>query len=284
MPYHELYDIIKSGVCNNHFNYIKIHIQNGLDGKMRRLFILNKNITKILALLVCAIITGLFVSGCGPESQTQNNDVQVPQPVAQNQQEPSSPVRIPTENMVDIDVEDDISSGKMVSYDVASIGRGNPFMPYNEMIEYERARNSAIAEARAKNAQIFKIKNMQNYRIREQDDISPYKFNLPVPPTSLDTGSVAAKITNTKVVGILFNTKSPSAIINVDSKDYLVRPGDKIIGQEYKVIKITPTWVTAAMGSNVYSAAIGEMFTKDELETNQTDIYNLKERFGGRKI
>ena len=172
----------------------------------------------------------------------------------------------------------------MVSYDVASIGRGNPFMPYNEMIEYERARNSAIAEARAKNAQIFKIKNMQDYRIREQDDISPYKFNLPVPPTSLDTGSVAAKITNTKVVGILFHTKSPSAIINVDSKDYLVRPGDKIIGQEYKVIKITPTWVTAAMGSNVYSAAIGEMFTKDELETNQTDIYNLKERFGGRKI
>ncbi len=252
---------------------------------MRRLFIFDKSIRRILPLLVCAIITGFFVSGCGPESQTQDNGLQVPTPVAQNQNnEPNSPVRIPTENMVDIDVEDEASSGNMVSYDVATIGRGNPFMPYNEMVEYEKARNSAIAEARAKNAEIFKIKKMQDYRIREQDDISPYKFNLPVPPTSLDTGSVAAKITNTKVVGILFNTKSPSAIINVDSKDYLVRPGDKIIGQEYKVIKITPTWVTAAMGSNVYSAAIGEMFTKDELETNQTDIYNLKERFGGRKI
>jgi Tfp pilus assembly protein PilP len=184
---------------------------------------------------------------------------------------------------VDIDV-DDAHSGKMISYDVATIGRSNPFMPFNEMLEYEKARSSAIAEANSRNAQIRKIKNLQNYAIREQDDISPYKFNLPVPPTALDTNTVAAKITKTKVVGIMYNIKSPSAIINVDNKDYLVRPGDKIIGQEYKVVKITPNWVTAAMGSNVYSAAIGEAFSKDRIETNQTDIYNLKERFGGRKI
>ena len=187
-------------------------------------------------------------------------------------------------NSVNINVEDDDIPTRMVSYDVDTIGRSNPFMPYNEMVEFERVRNAAIAEANARNAQIARIKNLQDYRVREQDDISPYSFNLPVPPTSLDTNTFAAKITRTKVVGIMFNTKSPSAIINVDKKDYLVRPGDKIIGQEYKVVKITPTWVTAAMGSNVYSAAIGELFTKDSIETNQTDIYNLKERFGGRKI
>ncbi len=186
-------------------------------------------------------------------------------------------------NSVDIDVNDDIPN-RLVSYDVTTVGRSNPFMPYNEMIEYEKARSSAIAEANAKNAKIRKIKNLQDYAVREADDISPYKFNLPVPPTSLDTHTVAAKITKTKVVGIMYNTKSPSAIINVDNKDYLVRPGDKIIGQEYRVVKITPNWVTAAMGSNVYSAAIGEAFSKDKMNTNQTDIYNLKERFGGRKI
>ena len=184
---------------------------------------------------------------------------------------------------VDIDVNDDVPNS-LISYDVTTIGRSNPFMPYNEMIEYEKARSSAIAEANAKNARIREIKRLQDYAVREQDDISPYKFNLPVPPTSLDTHTVAAKITKTKVVGIMYNTKSPSAIINVDNKDYLVRPGDKIIGQEYRVVKITPNWVTAAMGSNVYSAAIGEAFSKDKMNTNQTDIYNLKERFGGRKI
>ena len=108
---------------------------------------------------------------------------------------------------------------------------------------------------------------------------------MPVPPTSPGpSNSAVARITKTKVVGIMYNDKSPSAIINVDNKDYLVRPGDKIIGQEYIVTKINPTWVTAAMGSNVYSAAIGELFSKDGINENQTDIYDLKNRFGGRKI
>lgn len=189
-----------------------------------------------------------------------------------------------TKKTTNVEVKSQSTPSRMVSYDVVSVGRSNPFMPYNEMVEYERARSSALSEAAAKNAKIREIRKLQDYAIREADDISPYSFNLPVPPTSLATGSVAAKITKTKVVGIMYNTDSPSAIINVDDKDYLVRPGDKIIGQEYKIVKITPTWVTAAMGSNLYSAAIGELFTNDRMETNQTDIYKLEERFGGRKI
>ena len=125
---------------------------------------------------------------------------------------------------------------------------------------------------------------MQGQVIREADDISPYSFNLPVPPTSLASADAAAAvITRTKVVGIMYNANSPSAIINVDQKDYLVRPGDKIIDQEYKVVKIHPSWITVSLGSNVYSAAIGELFSKDDLNKNQTDLYNLENRFGGRK-
>lgn len=190
------------------------------------------------------------------------------------------------ENMVDINVELEENFGKMVTYEIAYVGRGNPFMPYNEELEFTNARNSAIAEANAKNAEIIKLKKLKDVAVREKDDISPYSFNLPVPPTSPGVGSTAAKITKTKVVGIMYNEKSPSAIINVDNKDYLVRPGDKIIGQEYIVTKITQTWVSAAMGANVYSAAIGEPFSKDSIgvDENQTDIYDLKNRFGGRKI
>lgn len=242
-------------------------------GKMKRL--LNIHIKCILCLCVVAFAVTSLLSGCGTKKEEPPVPA-VPSPAANV--EANRP-----QNSVSIDVDDEIPS-QMVTYDVTTIGRSNPFMPYDEMVQFEQARSSAIAEANAKNAKIYKLKNLQDYAVREADDISPYKFNLPVPPTSLDTHTFAAKITKTKVVGIMYNSKSPSAIINVDNKDYLVRPGDKIIGQEYKVVKITPTWVTAAMGSNVYSAAIGELFSKDGVETNQTDIYNLKERFGGRKI
>lgn len=81
----------------------------------------------------------------------------------------------------------------------------------------------------------------------------------------------------------MYNRNNPSAIINVDDKDYLVRQGDKIIGQEYKVIQINPNWITVSLGSNVYSAGIGEMFSREEFSKTQNDLYNLKNRFGGRK-
>ena len=81
----------------------------------------------------------------------------------------------------------------------------------------------------------------------------------------------------------MYNSTSPSAIINVDDKDYLVRQGDKIIGQEYTVLEINPSWITVNLGSNIYSASIGELFSKDELDSSQNDLYNLRNRFGGRK-
>ena len=172
----------------------------------------------------------------------------------------------------------------MVSYDVVTIGRADPFMPYDEVRAYEDARNAAYAEAMAHNAKIDEIMRLKDTAIREEDDISPYSFNLPVPPTSLASAdAAAAKITRTKVVGIMYNTTNPSAIINVDEKDYLVRQGDKIIGQEYTVLEINPSWITVNLGSNIYSASIGELFSKDELDGSRNDIYNLRNRFGGRK-
>ena len=172
----------------------------------------------------------------------------------------------------------------MVAYDVTSVGRADPFMPYGEIQAFEDARNSAIAEANAHNAKIVELNKLKGVVIREADDISPYSFNLPVPPTSLaSSDAAAAKITRTKVVGIMYNANSPSAIINVDDKDYLVRQGDKIMDQEYKVLKINPSWITVGLGSNIYSASIGELFSKDDLDKTRNDLYNLRNRFGGRK-
>ena len=72
-------------------------------------------------------------------------------------------------------------------------------------------------------------------------------------------------------------------MILVDNKDYLVRQGDKIMGQEYKVMQINPSWITVGLGSNIYSASIGELFSRDDLDRTRNDLYNLRNRFGGRK-
>ena len=241
----------------------------------------------ILSLLAVILFVGVVAGGCGVlqnigigEGNPAEETVE-PTPVANVAQREE--VKVPSENSVDLDVETPKASN-MVSYDISSIGRSDPFMPYDEIRAFDEARNSAIAEANAHNAKIAEINKLKGIKIRQPDDISPYSFNLPVPPTALASAdAAAAKITRTKVVGIMYNNTSPSAIISVDEKDYLVRPGDKIIGQEYKVLKINPSWITVGLGSNIYSASIGELFAKDDFDSSRNDIYNLRNRFGGRK-
>lgn len=240
----------------------------------------------VLSLLAVVFFVGIVAGGCGVLQNIgiggkTNEEATEPAPVADVA--PREEVNVPSENTVDVDIETPKAS-KMVSYDVSSVGRADPFMPYDEIRAFDEARNSAIAEANAHNSKIAEINRLKGIKIRQPDDISPYSFNLPVPPTSLASeDAAAAKITRTKVVGIMYNNASPSAIISVDEKDYLVRPGDKIIGQEYKVLKINPSWITVGLGSNIYSASIGELFAKDDFDSSRNDIYNLRNRFGGRK-
>lgn len=233
----------------------------------------------VLVLLAVVFFVGIVTGGCGflqnlggnkntPEVAPVNNTVNPAPSVSSS--EPKS-----------IDIEED---SKMVSYDVTTIGRSDPFMPMDEILAFDEAKKSAFLEAEAYNARVLELKKKQGTVITEKDDINPYSFTLPTPPTSLaSSSSDAAKITRTKVVGIMYNKVSPSAIINVDDKDYLVRQGDQIIGQEYKVVQINPSYITVNLGANIYSAGIGELFSREDFNKTQNDLYDLKNRFGGRK-
>ncbi|MBR1424793.1 hypothetical protein IJ579_04440 [bacterium] len=238
----------------------------------------------LLSLFLSILFAGLIVCGCGNNAQDEVVTPDSSEGQIENQAPDVSKNEAKVDENSEISVDTDSRATDMVSYDITSIGRSDPFMPIGEISAYNDAKNSAYAEANAYNSRIAELQRLKGSVIRERDDISPYSFNLPVPPTSLaPEGAAAAKITRTKVVGIMYNEASPSAIINIDDKDYLVRTGDKIIGQEYKVMKINPNWITVSMGSNVYSAAIGELFSKEDLDKSQNDLYNLKNRFGGRK-
>ncbi len=105
------------------------------------------------------------------------------------------------------------------------------------------------------------------------------KFDLVEPPDFTEENTEAAKIMDTAVSGILFDKYSPSAILNIDGSDYLVKKGDVV--RNYKVLNIAQDSVTVQLGKNTYKAGIGEMLTDGSL--NHNEISNLSKKFGGEK-
>lgn len=138
-------------------------------------------------------------------------------------------------------------NGKMVLISVADSGRANPFLP----------------EAEA---------GLGSYS-------SKLPF-LPAPPEFLSTGSEAGKVMTTVISGILYDKYSPSAIINIEGTDYLVKKGDII--NRYKVLAISKDEVIVQLGSNVYKAGVGQLLSKTDI--NYNTIANLNKKFGGNDV
>lgn len=153
--------------------------------------------------------------------------------------------------VVDIDAGNEQGSDKMVAISMENVGRANPFVPASELVIQ---------------------------RVSKTDELP--KFDLIDPPTGSDTDSDAAKVVTTKISGIMFDKYNPSAIINIENTDYLVRSGDVING--YKILAISPQTVTVQLGSNVYKAGVGELVSKDEGLVHN-NVPNLVNKFGGSK-
>ena len=90
---------------------------------------------------------------------------------------------------------------------------------------------------------------------------------------------MAQKIVTTKVSGIMYDKSNPSAILNIEGADYLVRSGDVING--YKVLSIGKNHVTVQKGSNVYKAGVGQLVTEGQTDVTYNQVANLNKKFGG---
>lgn len=108
-------------------------------------------------------------------------------------------------------------------------------------------------------------------------DVPP--FDIVEPPEVITEGSEAARVMDTIVSGILYDKYSPSAILNIEGNDYLVKKGDTV--NNYKVLNIMQDGVTVKLGDNVYKAGIGEILTEGSVTHN--DVSNLSNKFGGKK-
>ncbi len=164
----------------------------------------------------------------------------------------------------DVNAGDDVDvianqDDKMVVMKVEDTGRTDPFLP--------------ASEAAAKKAE--EAKKNSGFDMEK----AKLQYDLVDPPTSSSADSDAEKILSTKVSGIMYDSDSPSAILNIEGSDYLVRSGDVVNG--YKVLSIQPTIVTVQLGANVYQAGVGQLLVTDGIQYNT--VSNLDKKFGGAK-
>ena len=103
------------------------------------------------------------------------------------------------------------------------------------------------------------------------------KYDLVAPPEVVNENSDAARVMDTIVSGILYDKFSPSAILNIEGNDYLVKKGDVV--NNYKILNITQNRVSVKLGNNTYNAGIGEILTEGSV--NYNDVSNLNKKFGG---
>ncbi len=134
------------------------------------------------------------------------------------------------------------SNGKTIMVTLEEFARANPFLPEKE-----------------------------NYN---KNNLAPF---LTVPPETLPVSTDATKVITTTVSGILYDKYSPSAILNIEGADYLVKKGDVI--NHYKVLSISQNQVTVQLGKNIYKAGVGQLLSKTDL--NHNTIANLNKKFGG---
>ena len=105
------------------------------------------------------------------------------------------------------------------------------------------------------------------------------KFDLVEPPEVVNENSDAARVMDTIVSGILYDKYSPSAILNIEGNDYLVKKGDVV--NKYKIVNIMQDSVIVKLGNNTYKAGIGEILTEGSV--NYNDVSNLSKKFGGER-
>lgn len=135
-------------------------------------------------------------------------------------------------------------SSKMVFVSVSNSGRSNPFLPASE-------------------------------------NVLPQSLSyLTPPPETALQNSDAGKVMTTTISGILYDKYNPSAIINIEGSDYLVKIGDII--HSYKVLSITKNQVLVQLGKNIYKAGVGELLSQTDLNYNV--IANLNKKFGGNNV
>ncbi|CDE62263.1 unknown [Fusobacterium sp. CAG:439] len=213
-----------------------------------RFWSLNKKIGACLVVLFLTVIM-INTTGC---TQNGTDDAVVEEPAAAIV--PQDTVKVGNDGVNAAIAPDEVSvvadqsakNSTMIAMSVEDMGRSDPFLPESEKV---------VVKPKPK-----------------------FATDLVPPPETISVDTTATEIMTTKVSGIMFDKFNPSAILNINGMDYLVRSGDIING--YKILSIGQETVTVQYGANVYKASVGELFTGDGIKYNT--VSNLENKFGSR--
>lgn len=214
-----------------------------------RFWSLNKKIGACLVVLFLTIIM-INTTGC---TQNGAEEAVVEEPAVT--EAPQDTVKVGNDGVnaaiapddeVSVVADQSAKNSTMVAMSVEDMGRSDPFLPESEKV---------VVKPKPK-----------------------FATDLVPPPETISVDTTATEIMTTKVSGIMFDKFNPSAILNINGTDYLVRSGDLING--YKILSIGEDTVTVQYGSNVYKASVGELFTGEGIKYNA--VSNLQTKFGGR--
>lgn len=198
-----------------------------------------------------ALVVAVNLSGCNSEEDTEVLSEELPVAQDENVIPIEDNAASPSEDGATVEVPEEEDTDAMISISVENMGRANPFMPPSEATLLASIPKDSL-----------------------QYDVLP-PLEVPV------ADETAKKVVTTKVSGIMYDKISPSAILNVDGADYLVRSGDVLNG--YKVLSIGKSVVTVQMGANVYKAGVGELLAEGKGSITYNQIANLSSKFGGSK-
>lgn len=137
-----------------------------------------------------------------------------------------------------------------VTIAIGDVGRKNPFAPIG---------GKASTEVKTT------IDNGLDFEVIEPPELEPEDETI-------------TKLLETKVTGIMYDARRPSAIVNVGGIDQLVRVGDILSGFEF--VAITKNKVVIRSDNNVYRASVGQPLNAEKI-TNPVEISNLETKFKG---
>ncbi len=109
--------------------------------------------------------------------------------------------------------------------------------------------------------------------------INNTQFEIIEPPKESIVDENLTRLLKTQISGILYDSVSPSAIVNLNGLDHFVKVGDTISG--YTIKSITKDKVQITYKNNSYVASVGELFSPGDL-TKQQSVANLQNKFAGR--
>ncbi len=167
-----------------------------------------------------------------------------------------------------------LDAGNSLIADMFSENVLNEVLPESAAISATSTKREVISVSRA----ITKPDPFMPYRDVSTSFNAPPKFELMEPPEAANEGSDAARVMDVSVSGILYDLYSPSAILNIEGTDHLVKKGDTM--SNYKVLDISKNSVTVKLGQNIYRAGIGEILTTNNIHYNK--VSNLDSKFGGK--